>query len=127
MTPKAVETYLRGLPGATLSLQWGTDRVFKVGGKMFAVMSPEGSRPCGLSFKASDDSFHILTRAKHIIPAPYLARAKWVYLERLDALKAGELKPYLKRAHAIIAARLSKKNRASLGLAEPLHPDSFEF
>ena len=32
-----VETFLLTLPGATLSIQWGNDRVFKVGNKMDAM------------------------------------------------------------------------------------------
>lgn len=111
-----VEKFLLSLPGATLSIQWGDDRVFKVGGKMFAVMGPNDPKRTGLSFKAGEDSFHILTRAKHIVPAPYLARAHWVMLERTDALNAKELKAYLARAHAIVAAGLTKKKRAELGL-----------
>jgi len=116
MTPAAIEKFLLSLPGATLSLQWGDERVFKVGGKMFAVMSPRLERPCRLSFKAAEDSFHILTRAKGIVPAPYLARAHWVKLERIDALKPVELRAYLTRAHALVGSGLPKKTRATLGL-----------
>ena len=71
-----------------------------------------------LSFKVSDESFHILTHAKNIIPAPYLAKSHWVCLERLDALSTKELKAYLTRAHALIAAGLSKRKRAELGVAD---------
>jgi predicted DNA-binding protein (MmcQ/YjbR family) len=116
MTPAATEKFLLSLPGATLSLQWGDARVFKVGGKMFAVMSPRTERPCQLSFKAAEDSFHILTGAKGIVPAPYLARSHWVRLGRLDVLTSAELRAYLTRAHGLIASRLPKKTRATLGL-----------
>ena len=37
MTPEAFDRACLALPGATLSIQWGDDHVFKVGGKMFAV------------------------------------------------------------------------------------------
>jgi predicted DNA-binding protein (MmcQ/YjbR family) len=33
-----VEKHLLSLPHATLVVQWGDSRVFKVGGKMFAVI-----------------------------------------------------------------------------------------
>jgi len=33
-----VEKFCLSLPGATLSIQWGSDHVYKVGGKMFAAM-----------------------------------------------------------------------------------------
>ena len=112
-----VERHCLSLPGATLSIQWGVDRVFKVGGKMFAVMGPPEARPNTLSFKASDDSFHILTQVGGIVPAPYLARAHWVMLENLRVLKDAEIKGYLTRAHALVAAGLPKKTRAALGLS----------
>ena len=111
-----IEKFCLSLPAATLSIQWGEDRVFKVGGKMFAVMAPSRAKPQTMSFKAGETSFHILTQLRHIVPAPYLARVHWVYLERLDALKTKELKAYLERAHAQVAAGLSKRKRAELGL-----------
>jgi predicted DNA-binding protein (MmcQ/YjbR family) len=118
MTPSAIEEFLLSLPGATLSIQWGELRVFKIAGKIFAIMGPKGERPARISFKAAEDSFHILTGAKHIVPAPYLARAHWVMLERLDALTSAELKAYLVRARALIVAGLPKAKRAALGLRQ---------
>ena len=112
-----IEKFCLSLPGATLSIQWGSDHVFKVGGKMFAVMGPPSMRPQTLSFKAGDASFEILTKVRNIIPAPYLARAKWVNQQKLDALNTKEMKAYLTQAHALVAAGLTKKKRAELGLA----------
>ena len=118
-----IEKFCLSLKGATLTVQWGGERVYKVGGKMFAMLSDKNDKPHHLFFKAGDTSFHILTQLKHIIPAPYLARAQWVYLERLDALGAKELKAYLERAHALIAAKLPRKKRAELGMNETAMPD----
>ena len=81
------------MPGATLSIQWGDDHVWKVGSKMFAVLRAPEAKQQSLSFKAGDDSFAILTQQPGIVPAPYLARA-----------------------HALVAARLTKKARAALGV-----------
>lgn len=117
MKPLDVETFLLTLPGATLSIQWGNDRVFKVGGKMFAVIGVLADEsPGGMSFKASDESFRILTELPGIKPAPYLARAQWVYLDRPSRLSQKELKAYLTRAHSIIASGLTKKAQRELGL-----------
>jgi predicted DNA-binding protein (MmcQ/YjbR family) len=107
-----LEKFLLTLQGATLSIQWGNDHVFKVGGKMFAVT---GTSP-GLSFKASSESFRILTELEGIKPAPYLARAEWVYLDKPTRLPAKELRAYLTRAHAIVASGLPKKTQKQLGL-----------
>ena len=79
-----VEKFCLTLPGATLSIQWGSDHVYKVGGKMFAAMGAPEMRPQSLSFKTAPESFAILTKEKNIIPAPYLARAQWVQLVKLD-------------------------------------------
>lgn len=113
-----ISIFCRSLPGATLSVQWGEERVFKVGGKMFAMLAGPNDKPHHLYFKTSEESFFILTHVKHIVPAPYLAKSHWVYLERLNALNTHELKAYLTRAHALIAARLSRSKRAELGLTE---------
>lgn len=112
MAADALETFLLGLPAARLSVQWGNDHVFKVGGKMFAVLGSDG----GVSFKTADDTFAILTALPGIAPAPYLARANWVYLRRRGTLPPRDLKAYLTRAHAIVADGLPKKVRAGLGL-----------
>lgn len=116
MSSQAIRDHLISLPGATLSVQWGDDHVFKVGGKMFAVMRDPAATQQTISFKAGDDSFQILTTQAGIIPAPYLQRARWVQLDRLSRMKTGELKAYLTRAHAIVAGGLTKKARAALGL-----------
>lgn len=117
MSQQAIRAHLAALPGATLSVQWGDDHVWKVGGKMFAVMRAPEAKAQTVSFKASDDSFAILTQQEGIIPAPYLQRARWVQLDRLTRMKPAELKAYLTRAHAIVASGLTKKARAALGLA----------
>jgi len=122
-----IEKFCLSLPGATVVEQWGGCHVFKVGGKMFAILGPKDDHVLqGLSLKVGEDSFHILVRAKNIIPAPYLARAKWVSLQRLDALGAKELKAYLSRAHAIIASKLPKKKRAELGVAISKRDEIFD-
>ncbi len=112
-----VEKFLLALPGATLSIQWGNDRVFKVGGKMFAVMGPHDGKSKSMSFKASSESFRILTELEGIKPAPYLARAEWVHLDKPTRLPPKELKAYLTRAHAIVASGLPKKTQRELGIA----------
>jgi predicted DNA-binding protein (MmcQ/YjbR family) len=112
-----IEKHCLSLTAATLSLQWGDHRVFKVGGKIFAVIGfGESGRDPSLSFKTADDSFEILTTLKNVIPAPYMARNKWVQVQKLDALPAKDLRAYLTRAHALVAAKLPKKTRQKLGL-----------
>lgn len=117
LSHQAVRDYLGSLPAATLSVQWGDTHVYKVGGKMFAMMRSPEDKTQTIAFKAGDESFTILTQDEGIIPAPYLQRSKWVQLDRLSRLPAKELKAYLERAHSIIAGGLTKKLRAELGFA----------
>jgi predicted DNA-binding protein (MmcQ/YjbR family) len=109
VTPKQAEAAALALPGATLSIQWGDDRIYKVGGKMFAGMG--GGRAPALSFKCTDLSFEMLIQRDGVIPAPYLARAKWVQLTRLSAMDGAELKARLAEAHRLVVEKLPKKLR----------------
>src|SRR5208283_1117435 len=100
-------------PHATEQIQWGSDLLFKVGGKMFAATPLEPARVC-LSFKASPESFAELTERPNIIPAPYLARAQWVALETKEALPSDELAPLLRESYDMVVAKLPRKIRDSL-------------
>jgi predicted DNA-binding protein (MmcQ/YjbR family) len=105
-------------PGATEQIQWGSDLLFKVGGKMFAVAPLEPAPVC-LSFKASPETFAELTEQPNIIPAPYLARAQWVALETRDALPAEELARLLRESYELVFAKLPRKTRDALSGAKP--------
>ncbi len=114
MTPKAFHDAALAMPGAAFDVKWGVDHVFSVGGKMFAVAGEDGAGH--YAFKASDLAFEMLVEQGVARPSPYLARAKWVQLVAHDALEDAELKSYLAEAHRLVAAKLTKKARAALGL-----------
>ena len=101
------------LPGATEEEVWENDLTFKVAGKMFAhtVLIPA---PVWLSFKASEESFAELVERQGVIPAPYLARAKWVALETKDALPPDELAQLLRASYDMVIAKLPKVAREAL-------------
>lgn len=67
-------------------------------------------------FKTSNMAYQVLIEQGLARPAPYLARATWVQLIGNDALPDAELKAYLNQAHALIAAKLTRKSRKALGL-----------
>lgn len=115
MSPQAFHDACMALPAATMTVQWGDDQVYKVGGKMFAVAGP-GAGKGGFSFKASDLAFEVLTENGMAKPAPYLARAKWVWFESLEGLDEAKVADWLKTAHALVAAKLTKAARKDLGL-----------
>src|SRR5258705_12704633 len=101
------------LPGVTEQIQWGHDLVVKVGGKMFAVAPLEPAPVC-LSFKCSHESFAELTERPKIIPAPYMARAKWIALEGSDGISRAELLELLRTSYDLVFAGLPKRVQAEL-------------
>jgi predicted DNA-binding protein (MmcQ/YjbR family) len=103
----------RAFPHVTEQIQWGYDLVFKVGGRMFAVAPTELARVC-LSFKCCDETFAELTERPGIIPAPYMARAKWVALETHQAISRPELAELLKTSYALVIAKLPKRMQTQL-------------
>jgi predicted DNA-binding protein (MmcQ/YjbR family) len=100
-------------PAVTEEEVWTDDLTFKVAGKMFAhtVLIPAH---VWLSFKASPEKFAELTERAGIIPAPYLARAKWIALETKEALSPDELAPLLRESYEMVVAKLSRKIRESV-------------
>jgi predicted DNA-binding protein (MmcQ/YjbR family) len=100
-------------PGATEQIQWADDLVFKVAGKMFAVAPLEPAR-IWLTIKADPEAFAELTERPGIIPAPYLARAKWIAIESSEVLSQGEVVELLRKSYELVAAKLPTTKRQSL-------------
>ena len=115
MTPEAFHSAALALPGATFDIKWGADRVYSVGGKMFAHAGAEGDPEPKYMFKASDLAFEMLIEQGMAKPAPYLGRAKWVQLVGPHALDDDDLVAYLQEAHRIVAGKLPAAMRAALG------------
>ena len=111
---EAAKALCRTFPGSTEDIKWGADTVFSVGLKMFACTGSAVPAE-GISFKVDDERFLELTDRPGIVPAPYLARMKWVRVTSEDALDDGEMAALLRRAHSLIFARLSKKLQREIG------------
>ena len=101
------------LPGATEQIQWENDRVFKVGGKMFAASGIETDSL--YSFKVGDHRFLELTDLPGVKPAPYLARARWVQIDPAECkLPKAELKELVRESHRLVLAKLPKKKQMTI-------------
>jgi predicted DNA-binding protein (MmcQ/YjbR family) len=100
-------------PQTTEQIQWGEVLVFKVAGKIHALTVLQPAKTW-LTFKVSPENFAELTERPGIIPAPYLARAKWVALETKDTLSPDELAQLLRESYDLVVAKLPKKTREAL-------------
>lgn len=108
----------RSLVGTTEDIKWVDNLVFSVGDKMYAIFDTDGSN--SYSFKCDDVDFDRLTERDGIVPAPYCARFGWVKVTEPGSLGKPEAAALLRKAHAMVAASLSKKKQVALGLAREL-------
>jgi predicted DNA-binding protein (MmcQ/YjbR family) len=108
-----VRRYCMSMPHATESVQWGAHLVFKIGGKVFAVLALEPAT-VWLSLKCAPEEFVELVERPGIIQAPYFARNQWVALETEDALTAAEIKRLVRASYGLVLENVPKKLRSAL-------------
>jgi predicted DNA-binding protein (MmcQ/YjbR family) len=113
MDIEAIRKYCLQFPHTTEIIQWDARLCFKVDGKLFAVAAME-MVPQRISFKCTPENFAELCERSGIIPAPYMARAQWVSLERLNALADSELRELIAESYRLVWERLPMKRRVEL-------------
>src|SRR4051812_46597386 len=107
-------SWCRGLPHARAERKWGNTLVFMLEKKMFALfILDDRERPVELWCKVDDDVFLSYTDQPGIRPAPYLARAKWIAMEK-QAMTDAMARSILRRAHEIVFAKLPKRVQSEL-------------
>jgi predicted DNA-binding protein (MmcQ/YjbR family) len=106
MSVDSIRAYCLSFPQATENLQWGDDLCFKIGGKIFAIVSLDNPRLC---FKCTPETFAELIEREDIRPAPYVGRYKWVMLDRLDAVRSDELEDLIRQSYEMVAAKAPKR------------------
>ncbi len=89
MNLEDLREYCLSLPGTTESVKWGDDLCFCVGEKMYAVTSLSGQP--SLSVKVPTHKFDQYIESPLFIPAPYLARHKWVYSKYFTEIPKNEI------------------------------------
>jgi predicted DNA-binding protein (MmcQ/YjbR family) len=117
MTYDEFNAFCRSLTATTHVVQWGGARVWKVGGKVFAIASGRDDEP-GITFKVSDIAYEMLKDQPGLRPAPYLASRgmKWIQHFAEPGLSDAALRDYIRQSHLIVSQGLSKKQRIELGL-----------
>jgi predicted DNA-binding protein (MmcQ/YjbR family) len=88
-----------------------------IGGKMFALINLDGDGRAVMSFAAGLEGSAELLEIDGIFPAPYLARAHWVAMERWDVLRKSELESRLRSARGLTEVKLPKRTRDVLAMA----------
>lgn len=106
--------YCLALPATSEDIKWGNDLCFLVAGKMFCVAGLE--QPAKIAFKVPDEVFEELSTSDGFIPAPYMARAKWVLVQKVGRLSKKEWEKYILQSYNLVKNKLSKKLLKELGI-----------
>jgi predicted DNA-binding protein (MmcQ/YjbR family) len=94
-----IRNYCLKLKGTTEDIKWEDHLCFCVGEKMYLVTA----------FKASDEDFEELITREGIIPAPYMARHKWVHVDNIERFSFEELSSYSQKSYELVKSKLPKK------------------
>lgn len=117
MTRDQLTQFCASFPHATHVVQWGNADVYKVGGKVFAIIGM-GQSGNTVTFKASDLGFEVLSHSPGLRPAPYMASRglKWIQHYSEPGLSDDSLRDHIHASFDMVVAGLTRKKRAELGL-----------
>lgn len=115
MTIEELQFICKKFKGVTEDIKWEDHLCFNVGDKMFLITSPDAV-PVSASFKVRDEEFDELSSKNGFMPAPYLARYKWVHIDDIKRLSKKQWEQYAKLSYDLVASKLPAKAKKSLGL-----------
>ncbi len=115
MSIEDLQKLCKTFKGVTEDIKWDDHLCFNIGGKMFLVTSPD-SVPVSASFQVTAEEFEELSNKEGFIPAPYLAKYKWVHLDDISRLSKKQWQHYAKQSYELKAAKLPKKLKTEIGL-----------
>lgn len=121
MDAESLRAFLLSLPDVAETMQWGDNLVYwvgdkSIGGKMFALASLSPDHGAVLSFAAGPERFAELVEREGLFPAPYLARAHWIAVERWDTITAAALRDELRQARELVYTKLPKRTKDVLAM-----------
>lgn len=114
MSVEWIRDFCLSFPGAAEEIQWESSLLFKVGGKIFVLTGINNFSENLLSLKSDPEKFEELIEREGIIPAPYLARNKWISIQRSANIKASELKDLIRTSYNLVFAKLPRKVREGI-------------
>lgn len=112
MTTEDIRSIAAKLPHVKEDIKWGNDLCFCIAEKMFCVTGLEGVTT--VSLKVTDEEFEELIERDGFIPAPYMARNKWVLIENNAKLGKKELERLIRQSYELVKAKLPKKLQREL-------------
>ena len=119
MTITEIRQICLALPAVTEDIKWGDHLCFNIGGKMFLVTAPDNV-PVSASFKTSDEDFEVLPNRPGFIPAPYMAKNKWIFVDDISRFSKKDWEKYLQKSYSLILSKLSLKFQKEVADGKPI-------
>jgi predicted DNA-binding protein (MmcQ/YjbR family) len=114
MSTEFLQQYCGNWPGVTSDIKWDDDLCFSVANKMFCVAWL--GHPAKISFKVKEEEFEEMSAREGFMPAPYMARAKWVLVTDVSQLSRDEWERYVRQSYELVASKLPTKVQKELNL-----------
>ena len=113
-THKQLEEMILSMPNAKLDYPFGAGTaVYKVGDKMFAIIS-EDSSPLRISLKCDPQlAVHLRERYESVMPGYHLNKKHWNTVLVDGSVSSKQLKQWIDHSYDLIAAGLPRKRKTS--------------
>ena len=109
MNIEKIRKICKDLADVTEGVKWGADLCFMISEKMFCVVPLEG--PLTASFKVTEEQFGEMSERAGIVPAPYVARYKWVMVTDPKSLSQKEWEFFIRQSYELVKAGSKKKSK----------------
>lgn len=116
MNNKALEKYLSSFAGAESGYPFGDDAlVFKVAGKMFALIAPK-EKPPRLTLKtAPADGVVLVNMHDCIVPGYHMNKRHWITITLNGELPDAIIRDLAKKSYALVVAGLRRVDKVKIG------------
>ncbi len=113
-----LKALLSGKPGAVEDIPFGPEAlVFKVGGKMFAILGWT-RRPMRITLKCAPDQVDLLRELYPAVgPGYYMDKRHWNTVTLDGSVPDGKLEEMIAMSYDLVVAKLPKAVRAEIGSA----------
>ena len=118
------DAYVASLAGGRTLDQWES-RIAKVGDKVFASLGGSQTEEPHIVVKVDPVEFDFLTTMPGVSQARYFAKGHWIAIREGSAMPDNEVRACIDDSWALVAAKLTKKARAELGITLPPRGNDF--
>lgn len=117
MNKESVEKYLSSFKGSESSYPFGPEAlVYKVMGKMFALVSQGEETPRVTLKCVPEDGSLLVGQFESIVPGYYMNKKHWITISLTGELPEEMLTDLADESYRLVVSKLTKKDKNTLGL-----------